>query len=64
MISKSLLEASGISGEDENGATSFDEKIRQLAIAALAGKDMTEEIACRSRALLMQRVYWSERKKA
>jgi SNF2 family DNA or RNA helicase len=37
---ESLLEASGISGEDENGATGFDEKIRQLVIAALAGKDV------------------------
>jgi hypothetical protein len=37
---EALLEASGISGEDENGATSFDEKIRQLVIAALAGKDV------------------------
>jgi len=41
---ESLLEASGISGEDENGATSFDERICQLVIAALAGKDMTEDI--------------------
>jgi superfamily II DNA or RNA helicase len=41
---ESLLEASGISGEDENGVTSFDERIRQLVIAALAGKDMTEDI--------------------
>lgn len=37
---ESLLEASGISGEDENGAISFDEKIRLLVIAALAGKDV------------------------
>ncbi len=37
---ESLLEASGISGEDENGATGFDEQIRQLVIAALAGKDV------------------------
>ena len=37
---EALLEASGIGGEDENGATSFDEKIRQLVIAALAGKDV------------------------
>jgi len=37
---EALLEASGISGEDENEATSFDEKIRQLVIAALAGKDV------------------------
>ncbi len=37
---ESLLEASGISGEDENGAAGFDERIRQLVIAALAGKDV------------------------
>ena len=37
---EALLEASGISGEDENGATGFDERIRQLVIAALAGKDV------------------------
>jgi len=42
---ESLLEASGVSGEDENGAISFDEKIRQLVIAALAGKDV--EVATR-----------------
>ncbi|MEP6935889.1 MAG: helicase-related protein, partial [Nitrospirota bacterium] len=37
---EALLEASGISGEDENGATGFDERIRQLVIAALAGMDV------------------------
>ncbi len=37
---ESLLEASGISEENENGATGFDEKIRQLVIAVLAGKDV------------------------
>jgi superfamily II DNA or RNA helicase len=37
---EALLEASGISGEDENGTASFDERIRQLVIAALAGKDV------------------------
>lgn len=37
---EALLEASGISGEDESGAISFDEKIRQLVVAALAGKDV------------------------
>lgn len=37
---ESLLEASGIGGEDESGASSFDEKVRQLVIAALAGKDV------------------------
>jgi ERCC4-related helicase len=44
---EALLEASGIinSGEDETGATGFDERIRQLVIAALAGKDV--EVATR-----------------
>ncbi|KAF0145972.1 MAG: helicase [Nitrospirae bacterium] len=37
---ESLLQASGISEEDENVANSFEEKIRQLVIAALAGKDV------------------------
>ena len=37
---EALLEASGINGEDENGATGFDEKVRQLVIAALAGMDI------------------------
>src|SRR6266478_1015037 len=37
---EALLEASGISGEGENGVSSFDERIRQLVIAALAGKDV------------------------
>ena len=37
---EALLEASGINGEDENGANGFDEKIRQLVIAALAGMDV------------------------
>jgi superfamily II DNA or RNA helicase len=36
---EALLEASGISGDDENGAANFDEKIRELVIAALSGKD-------------------------
>jgi ERCC4-related helicase len=40
---EAMLEASGINGEDENGATSFDERIRQLVIAALAGKDVEVE---------------------
>ena len=39
---ESLLEASGISGDEENGPAGFDEKIRQLVIAALAGKDVEE----------------------
>jgi superfamily II DNA or RNA helicase len=37
---EALLEASGIGGEDEQGGASFDERIRQLVIAALAGKDV------------------------
>lgn len=37
---EALLEASGISDGEENEATSFDEKIRQLVISALAGKDV------------------------
>jgi len=37
---ESLLQASGINEEAEDGASSFDEKIRQLVIAALAGKDV------------------------
>lgn len=37
---ESLLEASGVSDDDENGGVGFDEKIRQLVIAALAGKDI------------------------
>jgi hypothetical protein len=37
---EALLEASGINGDEEKGATSFDERIRQLVIAALAGKDV------------------------
>ncbi|MBF0398326.1 MAG: DEAD/DEAH box helicase [Desulfobacterales bacterium] len=37
---EALLEASGITGDDEKGVTGFDEKIRQLVIAALAGKDV------------------------
>ncbi len=42
---ESLLEASGINDDDENGASSFDERIRQLVVAALAGKDV--EVATR-----------------
>lgn len=35
-----LLEASGIGGEDERGGISFDEQIRELVVASLAGKDV------------------------
>jgi len=37
---EALLEASGINEDDENGADSFEDRIRQLVIAALAGKDV------------------------
>jgi superfamily II DNA or RNA helicase len=37
---EALLEASGIDEENENGAPSFEERIRQLVIAALAGKNV------------------------
>jgi superfamily II DNA or RNA helicase len=37
---EALLEASRIGGEDENGAIGFDERIRELVIAALADKDV------------------------
>jgi len=42
---EALLEASGISGDDESGITSFDEKIRQLVMSALTGADV--ELATR-----------------
>jgi len=38
---EALLQASGIDGDDENDG--FDERIRKLVIAALAGKDVEEE---------------------
>lgn len=37
---EALLEASGIDGEGENGAAGFEEKLRDLVMAALAGKDV------------------------
>jgi superfamily II DNA or RNA helicase len=37
---EALLEASGIDDDEENGGASFDEKILQLVLAALAGKDV------------------------
>ena len=37
---EALLGASGIGDEEENGETSFDERIRELVIAALAGIDV------------------------
>lgn len=40
---EALLEASGINGDDEKDAPSFDEKIRQLVVAALAGKNVEVE---------------------
>ena len=36
---EALLEASGIDDDEDNGG-SFDERIRQLVLAALAGKDV------------------------
>jgi superfamily II DNA or RNA helicase len=39
---EALLEASGIGEGEEEGPTGFDERIRQLVIAALAGKDFEE----------------------
>src|SRR5262249_798377 len=38
-----LLEASGINEDEENGVTSFEERIRQLVVASLAGKDVELE---------------------
>jgi superfamily II DNA or RNA helicase len=38
---EALLEASGIDDDEDNGG-SFDEKIRQLVLAALAGKDVEQ----------------------
>lgn len=37
---EALLEASGVDEGEENGSNSFEEKIRQLVIASLAGKDI------------------------
>jgi hypothetical protein len=37
---EALLEASGIDDDEDSGGSSFDEKIRQLVLAALAGKDV------------------------
>ena len=37
---EALLEASGMDDDDEEGAGSFDEQIRQLVLAALAGRDV------------------------
>lgn len=39
---EALLGAAGINEGDEEGPTDFDEKIRQLVIAALTGKDFEE----------------------
>ena len=39
---EALLEASGISGEDDTESNGFEERIRLLVIAALAGKDVEE----------------------
>lgn len=37
---EALLEASGIDEGEENGSSGFEEKIRQLVVASLAGKDI------------------------
>ena len=37
---EALLEASGIDDDEDSGGSNFDEKIRQLVLAALAGKDV------------------------
>jgi hypothetical protein len=37
---EALLEASGIDDDEDSGGSSFDEKIRQLVLAALAGNDV------------------------
>lgn len=39
---EALLEASGIDEGEENGTSGFEEKIRQLVIASLAGKDIEQ----------------------
>lgn len=39
---EALLEASGIDEEEENGSSGFEEKIRQLVVASLAGKDVEQ----------------------
>lgn len=39
---EALLEAAGIDEGEEEGPTGFDEKLRQLVIAALAGKDFEQ----------------------
>lgn len=43
---EALLEASNLDDGEENGSTSFEEKIRQLVIASLAGKNV--ELATRN----------------
>ena len=39
---EALLEASGIDEGEENGSSGFEEKIRQLVVASLAGKDIEQ----------------------
>lgn len=39
---EALLEASGIDENEENGSNGFEEKIRQLVVASLAGKDVEQ----------------------
>jgi len=39
---EALLEASGIDEGEENGSSGFEERIRQLVVASLAGKDVEQ----------------------
>ncbi|MDD4333268.1 MAG: SNF2-related protein [Patescibacteria group bacterium] len=39
---EALLEASGVDEGEENGSSGFEEKIRQLVVASLAGKDIEQ----------------------
>lgn len=41
---EAILEASGIDGEDDDGITGFDEKIRRLVINALEGKNVENAV--------------------
>ena len=41
---EAILEASGLDGDEDDGVTSFEEKIRRLVIDALAGKNVEEAL--------------------
>lgn len=47
---ESLLEASGV-GDDEDETSSFEEKIRQLVVASLAGKDIAADLHLREQSI-------------